>query len=218
MGYAGRKSLIKHAKELGYSPEDLVNVGLVKKLKKGFVPVISKGFYLYPHKVSDQVLVFSLKDPAKKLKYQIKKMYAGEGWLCLNQDALAADGPLIILEGEDDLLSVIDKAKQPNTIAVIGNFNTPAILAYLRDHAKGRTFYLAFDADPAGARYTARYAQAINSGGGDARAIDLSQLQAGGRKMFIDTKDIEGLYRTKQDDHSMMRNTECRVTLTFLNW
>ena len=105
--------------------------------------------------------------------YQIKKKYAGQGWLCFNQDALAEEGPIVICEGENDCLSVVGKARKPNVIGTIGNFNSPAILDYLRKHSQGRTFYLAFDKDAAGAKYTARYAQAINDGRGQARVIEI---------------------------------------------
>jgi len=175
VGYSGKKSIIAHIKKFKeYSIDDLVNIGLVKKLKKGFVPTIPSGFYVYPHFINKEILFFSIKDPTKSKKFQIQKKYAGSPWLCFHQDALNSE-KIIITEGEDDLLSIVDNLKQNNVIATLGNFNTPNILAYLRENSKGRTFHLIFDRDEAGRNYTKKYADAIHAGGGQVLVIEIPE-------------------------------------------
>ena len=175
IGYVGRWSLIKLAKECGYSVEDLVDVGLIKKLKNGYVPYIPEKFYIYPHFLNGKVLFFSIKDPTKDKKFQIRKRYASTGWLAFNQDVLDGSGPIVLTEGEDDLLSIVDRAKQSDTVCILGNFNTPAILAFLKKNSSEKTFYFAFDRDPAGKKYVEKYAQGILAGGGRVFEIEIPE-------------------------------------------
>jgi DNA primase len=164
IGVAGG-NLIAHTTEKGFAVTDLEAIGLVRKNNRGYSYTIPDGFYVFPHTKDGNVLFYTIKDPAKNHKFQVKKQFAAPGWLCMNQDALNQRS-IIIVEGENDLLSVFDKAKQHNVIATIGNFNTSNILAYLKSHAAGKTFYLVFDADEAGRRYSAKYHEAIKQGKG----------------------------------------------------
>jgi DNA primase len=171
VGFGGG-NLIAHATDEGYSVTDLESIGLVRKNNRSYSLTIPSGLYVFPHMKDGDVLFFTIKDPAKKMKFQVKKQFAAPGWLCMNQDALSQPS-VIVVEGENDLLSVFDKAKQPNVIATIGNFNTPNILAHLKSHSAGKSFYLCFDNDDAGRRYTNKYSAAILEGGGKAHAISL---------------------------------------------
>jgi DNA primase len=171
IGIAGG-NLIAHVTTQGYSVADLENVGLVRKNKQGYSNTIRSGMYVFPHTKAGDVLFFSIKDPGKRYKFQIKKKYAEPGWICMNQDALD-NSSVIMVEGEDDLLSVFDKAKQTNVAAVLGNFNTTNILTYLKNNSASKSYYLAFDNDDAGRGYTKKYSAAILAGGGKVYAIKL---------------------------------------------
>jgi Toprim-like/CHC2 zinc finger len=210
VGYAGRKSLISHVKNLKeYSVEDLVNVGLVKELRKGFVPIIPQGHYAYPHCVNGAVLFFSIKDPSGKLKFQIKKKYAGEGWLCFNQDALDRDGAVIV-EGENDLLSLLDKAKSVNVACVVGNFNSPSILDYLKTNSKGKTFNLCFDRDDAGRKYVKRYSSAILAGGGQVKVIEIPEPHNDIDDFLKASKDPQGEFKRLVEDAKVIDKPKVR--------
>ncbi|MFO8240165.1 MAG: toprim domain-containing protein, partial [Dissulfuribacterales bacterium] len=189
IGYAGRKSIIAAVKKEGYTVEDLIAIGLVKKWRKEYRAVIPEGSFIYPHRLNGKVLYFTIKTPTPSGPFQIKKRYAGEGWLCFNQDAFNGDGPVIITEGENDLISLIDKAKKPAAICTVGNFNTPNILAYLKNHSQGKIFFLCFDRDEAGRKYVSRYQQAITSGGGEVRVIEIPSPH----------KDIDDFLRAAED-------------------
>jgi len=165
-------NLIAHATENGYTATDLEEIGLIRKNNRGYSQTIPDGLYVFPHTRDWDVLFYTIKDPAKKHRFQIKKQFAAPGWLCMNQDALN-QSTIIIVEGENDLLSVYGKAKQPNVIATIGNFNTSKILAHLKSHSEGKSFYLAFDNDEAGRGYTKKYTAAILEGGGKVHVVSL---------------------------------------------
>ncbi len=189
IGYAGKKSLIAAVKKERYTVEDLIAIGLVKKWRDEYQAVIPQGSFVYPHQLDGKVLYFSIKTPSKISPFQIKKQYARRGWLCFNQDALNSKGPVIITEGENDTISVIDKAKKDYVIGVIGNYNSRNILDYMKAHSGGRTFYLCFDRDEAGKKYTDRYQQVITGAGGEVRIIEIPPTH----------KDIDDFLRAAED-------------------
>lgn len=176
VGYAGRESIIKYARKKGYKVEDLIGVGLARKWGRGYSATIPQGAFIYPQEVNGNIAYFSIKVFHGKKPFQVKKQYAGQGWLCWNQDVLGKSiGPIIICEGENDLLSLVGKAKQPDVICTIGNFNVSNILSFLQKNSKGRSFYLCFDRDEAGQKYTEKYAAAILAGGSQVRVIEIPE-------------------------------------------
>ena len=115
VGLAGG-DLIGAAGKHGITPEELHAIGLAnpKKNGGGWWPAMRKGFYVYPHVGREgKVLFFSMKDPTKKHRFQVRKAAAAEGWLCLGQEALNHHEPIVIVEGEDDRLSVMDRGGYP---------------------------------------------------------------------------------------------------------
>jgi len=198
VGYASDKSLIKHLADSGsgFQVEDLEEIGLVRKRGKGYSAVIPKGSYIYPHISNGRVLYVTIKTPKDVSDFQVKKACADAGWLCFNQDVLNSDRPVLIVEGENDLLTVVDLAKHPHTIAVIGNFNTTNICEYLKAHAKGRKFFLCFDRDDAGKKYVVRYAAAIMDGGGEAYVVRVPEPH----------NDIDEFLRDQEDPESAFKN------------
>ena len=187
VGVAGG-DLIGQATKMGFSAEELVAVGLVRKNKNGYRRYIPNGHFVYPHWSKSEVLFFSIKDPTGKKKFQILKKFADPDWLCMNQDVLGGD-VIYIVEGENDLLSIVNKDKQPNVLATIGNFNTSKILDHLSKHSAGKIFYLVFDQDEAGEKYTSKYADVITKGGGKAYKINIPPL----------SKDIDEFLRVAGD-------------------
>jgi len=175
IGYSGKNDLIVFIKKLdGYEINDLIGIGLVKKYRGQLRPTIPRGFYVYPHFIKDMIGNSTIKKhKAKKHElFQIQKKYADPEWLGLGQDALGADN-IIIVEGENDFLSVSGKAQYENVFATIGNFNSSNILKKIEKVATGKTFYLVFDNDPAGRKYTERYAPVIRKGGGRPLVVDI---------------------------------------------
>lgn len=189
----GGGSLIAHCRAKDISPEELMAVGLVQETKRGLRSTISGGVTVYPHFKGSDVLFFSLKDPEKKKPWQLKKAFAPEDWLCYGQDVLEQSEPVIIVEGENDRITIMDLAGYDHVMATIASYNEPKIIEKLKTIAKGRTWYLAFDNDPppenkpegAGARYTREYGNALFAAGGEVRIIELLP-EAEGMKVDID--------------------------------
>lgn len=174
IGYASGNLLVKAVAGAGkgFDAEDLCKVGLMRKLpSRGYLPVIPKGAFVYPHLYQGAVLYFTIKVLKDSQEFQVKKAFADRDWICFHQDALLGETPPVICEGENDCLSVMDKGGYPGAVATIGNFNTPAILQHLKDNAKGRLYYLCADRDEAGAKYIEKWGAAILEGGGEARVI-----------------------------------------------
>lgn len=185
----GGGGLIPHCRSQSVSVEELLSLGLLQKLKNdaGLRSTISGGVYVYPHFKGEDILFFTLKDPEKKKRWQLKKAFAPDGWLCYGQDVLEqTEKPVVIVEGENDRITVMDLGKYDQVMATISSYNEPAILERLKGIAKGRTWYLAFDNDPpppppkkpegAGARYIRVYANALLTGGGDVRVIRIREM------------------------------------------
>jgi len=213
VGYAGG-DLVSHMQKENITPEELKACGLIKRQKggKGWWQTIREGMFVYPHWCRGNVLFMSIKDPKKKHRYQLKKDTAAEGWICLGQDVLDREDPVIIVEGEDDRLSVMDRGGHLAAMATNGAYNERNILRRLRQVAKGRLFYLAFDEDPpirnkktgkmvegAGTRYARKYAAAVTSGGGQARIIRVGPGPDG------EKRDIDDLLRAAEDPKEELR-------------
>jgi DNA primase len=199
------------AEKAGYTVDDFVSVGLMKPLGRGFGEVIRKGMIVHPHIYKGLVQYFTIKDPTKKHEYQIKKMYTPPDWLCLGQESME-EASLFITEGENDRLAIM-RAGYTNVIATNGNYNNSAILAHIKENAKGKVFWLAFDNDipkkagqkPAGQRYTEKYTRAILDGGGTAHALAIPE-----------GKDIDDVLREADNPKAvleeLMHNAgECRL-------
>jgi len=201
----GGGNLIGYMKDKGISAEELSAVGLVRKRGRGYGVVIKDGLNVYPHFKSGDVLFFSLKDPAKKVSYQLQKIFVDPEWLCYGQDALGHGAPVVVVEGENDLLGV-RKCGYDQVMATIGAYNEGTILEYLRKNSKDRAFYLCFDRDPpvegkegAGARYTRKYANAILDGGGKVKVIGIAAGENGGKR------DIDDILREAEDPAAKLR-------------
>jgi len=174
-------SLIAHIKSLGIDPRDLLNIGLVREVDGTLWEYIPRDCFVYPHHSGGKVLFFTFKDPTKQHKFQIPKRrempngevlsFADPGWVCFGQDSLANDGCWLV-EGENDLLSLLD-AGESHVVATIGNFCTPEVTAWLSQNAEGRTYFLAFDNDDAGKKYTQHYSHIILTAGGNAKIVTL---------------------------------------------
>ena len=208
----GGGSLISHCRAQGVTTEELVGVGLVQETSRGFRSTVSAGVFVYPHFKGDDVLFFTLKDPEKKKPWQLKKAFAPKEWICYGQDALDQEGveapePVIIVEGENDRISIMDLGEWDHVIATIASYNEPAILKKLKSIAKNRTWVLCFDNEPprnnqpesAGDRYTRVYANALFAASGDVRLVDLPKKDDGGKV------DIDDVLRAAEDPAVRLR-------------
>ncbi len=116
--------LVDFLKSQGYTDDQIKASGLAKEIEhegsRHLIDVIPKNCAVFPHFDRNKVLKFTFKDPQKVHKYQIGKEYWGEGWRFYNQDALRKYQEIIVVEGENDCISVLD-AGVDHVIATTGS-------------------------------------------------------------------------------------------------
>ena len=142
-------NLTKHIMAKGFSLEDIKKTGLTGEQGKDF---FIQGLILFPHFVNGKFSHFTIKDPEKKTAYQMRKEFWDNHWRFFNQRVLG-NREVILVEGENDLLSIYDKAGLKNVVAIIGSLSGEQI-EYLKRYSKDKALYLCFDNDDAGKNYT----------------------------------------------------------------
>ena len=104
--------LVEHLRQKGYSDADIKASGLARERKDNGSVLLTdffvKGLAIFPHAADGKVLHFTIKDPAKKFAYQLPKEARAKEWRFYNQGALSRFNEIIVVEGENDLLSVMD--------------------------------------------------------------------------------------------------------------
>lgn len=157
--------LAKVLEAQGFSIEEIKASGLYVKRKRKEQPVwvdfFMPGVYIFPHRTeTGEIGHFTIKDPRKKIDYQLKSEHRLGELKFGNQRAIHQDN-LIICEGENDLASFFDIGVT-NVLATMGQL-AEAQVQWLLKHASGKRFYLFFDNDdkpgangqpPAGIKYT----------------------------------------------------------------
>ncbi|MDH4319899.1 MAG: CHC2 zinc finger domain-containing protein [Desulfobulbaceae bacterium] len=141
--------LIDHLQSKGYTPAEIIDAGLAREKDiEGAARVLDffgKGLAIYPHIERGRVLHFTMKDPAKKLAYQLPAEKRHKQWRFYNQEAMEKFQELILVEGEDDTLSVID-TKTKNVVGMIGQISDEQI-KHLKSACRGKKLYLWMDND-----------------------------------------------------------------------
>jgi DNA primase catalytic core len=161
IGWSGDQpdGLYKHLLESKINETNILTSGLVKQTEKQEVrDFFSTHLYIYPWRFHSVIGHFSFKCPTKKLAYQLPNQFRSSELLFYNQSDLFRD-LVIIVEGENDLLTVQralwndPSYKSWGVIACHGQISQKQ-LDYFRSIGKGKEFYLAFDNDDAGGKYT----------------------------------------------------------------
>ena len=124
------------------------------------------GVFIFPHRTdTGEIGHFTIKDPRKKIDYQLRSANRLTGLQWGNQKAIKHD-TIIVVEGENDQASFMD-AGIANTMATLGQLSDEQI-RWLLTHSRGKHFVLWFDYDikygengqpPAGIKYTRKLYQ-----------------------------------------------------------
>ena len=164
IGWADGK-LLPHLKERYREHPDrklafaaMMASGLVKKTDRGFHDLFRPGGYVYPVFDGKRVVTFAAKYPDDGISnYQVPRTVEingrevltwGSPFFFLNHDALGAEN-LVLVEGEDDLLSVLDLGGHESVCGLRGTPKKEQ-LAALAERRRGKRTFLAFDDDEAG--------------------------------------------------------------------
>lgn len=152
VGYSDGR-LHEHLARQGFPQELRLKSGLTNIHEGRERDYFSKGLYIYPHRTtSGQVGHFTQKDPRGKKKYQLSNDFKDPECPFYNMPALKSKGPVILVEGENDLLTVVDRGGFQNVIAGIGRLSK-AQLDYLVKWAPGKALYVCSDNDKGGENY-----------------------------------------------------------------
>lgn len=145
--------LSEHLQGKGFTDDQLISSGLVKLKEGRLQDFFFHDLFIYPHLCPQgQVGGFSIKDQRKKYKFQLAREYWGKGFIFYNMRAFSGK-ELLLVEGENDLLSVFGRGGFQNVAATNGQPSEEQ-LAYLADWAPGKTIYLCFDNDAGGHKHT----------------------------------------------------------------
>ena len=141
--------LIEYLESMGVVQDIIKETGLVNKAGKDFLP--AKAF-IYPHKVKGRVSHFTFKDPLKQKEWQLPNKHKLNGHSFYNSDSLRREGPVIVVEGENDCISV-DEAGWTGPIICCNGSISQSQLEWMSLNLAGRDVITIFDADAAGDKY-----------------------------------------------------------------
>lgn len=134
---------------MGIAPEIVAETGLLNKAGKDFLP--SKAF-IYPHKVRGRVSHFTFKDPLKQKEWQLPNKHKLNSHSFYNSDSILKEGPVIVVEGENDCISVVEAEWQAGVICCNGSISQSQ-LDWMSLNLKDRDIITIFDTDAAGDKY-----------------------------------------------------------------
>ncbi|MGD9825001.1 CHC2 zinc finger domain-containing protein [Desulfobacter sp.] len=162
--------LLTALQKQNFSMDDILGSGLaVPDKKRGYRDFFLPGLFVYPHtNKTGQVCHFSIKDPRKKLAYQLPNEHRLPGAPFFNMkpfkgNRLAMVERLVLVEGENDLLSVFGKGHCTYVAAVIGQISVDQLKYLVEWVISGppKELFLCFDNDPAGNKYRDRITEAL---------------------------------------------------------
>lgn len=166
-GWADGK-LLDHLRSKGFTDTDIIESGLAKEKEiEGALRLLDffpKGMAIFPHLSHKRVLHFTMKDPRPiptedKFKFQLPNDKRDKKWTFYGQDVLEHYEEIILVEGENDRLQVLN-AGIPYCIAMIGQISDDQIKA-LVSRCKTKHLFLWVDNDHAGRKYVRKISKAL---------------------------------------------------------
>jgi DNA primase len=218
-----RWGLYDKLKELGFEDKDILESGLCGKKEKDGRTMITDyfrdGACIYPHMSEGKIRHFTMKDPQKRgQNYQLKKEHRHDSWRFINQDALEKYDDLILIEGEDDVLTQLDIGVH-NVIGMSGMISAEQIKtlnSLMRSTTtRARVLYLWMDNDlpnDKGIRPGHDYVRKLQA---ELRGIDIKVLvYADGEDPDSYVRKLGGDIRAKREHvHGLVANA-----LDYISW
>ncbi len=147
--------LVDHLRGMGFTDTQIIESGLAKEREYDGRKVVSdyfaKGLVIFPHFSKGKVLHFTQKDPQKKIAYQLPNEFRSSSWRFYGQDALNDYDEVLLLEGENDRLQVLNTGVRA-VMGIIGQISDQQVKE-LAKRCKGKKIYLWMDNDQAGFKY-----------------------------------------------------------------
>lgn len=146
--------LLQYLTSIGFQVEDIKESGLLSRSGKS--DFFGKNFFIYPHLINGKISHFTLKDPTKSVAYQLANKHSLNGWLFYGQDSIKDCDEVIVVEGENDRLSVLESGWDKGCIATIGSVSREQI-EFIKSNLRGKRLITIFDADDAGDGYRRKF-------------------------------------------------------------
>lgn len=140
--------VLDYLEAFGIEKSILTESGLMGK-RGDFLPAKT---FIYPHMVRGRVSHFTFKDPLKQKEFQLPNRHKLNGHSFYNSDSIKLDGPIIIVEGENDAISVIEAGWSSGVICCNGQISSSQ-LEWVTTNLAKRDVITIFDTDPAGDKY-----------------------------------------------------------------
>lgn len=137
---------------LGMDPEIILSSGLINRKSQDYLPTKC---FIYPHKVRGRTSHFTFKDPTKRAEYQLPNKFKLNSHIFYNSDSLTKGGPVMLVEGENDVISLIEAGWVGGILGSIGTISATQV-EWLVTNLAGRDVITLFDSDPAGDKYRAK--------------------------------------------------------------
>lgn len=191
--------LVTYLESLGIDANIIADSGLAGKRGSDFLP--SKAF-IYPHMVRGRVSHFTFKDPLKQKAFQLPNKYKLNGHSFYNSDSSFKEGPVAIVEGENDAISLSESSWDSGVVCCIGSISSSQ-LEWLTVNLRGRDIVTFFDNDPAGDTYRLKVSKLANN------FKSLLQVKVSGQ-----CKDIDEYLKSGGDLSALVGNSTPEVTVS----
>ena len=148
--------LLEHLLSIGFSRDVIVGSGLESSsTTRDKLPTKS---FIYPHYYRGKVSHFTFKNPTPgALTYQIKKEKRRSNIEWYNESSVTSSSVVLIVEGENDILSVVDDGWEDGLIACIGSISKSQLL-WMQSNLQDKNIITLFDSDKAGDIYRKKVA------------------------------------------------------------
>ena len=141
--------VVAYLEAMGFDKELIKQCGLMSSRIHGdYLPQES---FIYPHLVRGMASHFTFKN-LSGLAFQFKKENRLNNVILYNQDSVDANEEVVIVEGENDLISIIEGGWKGGVVATNGQVSKEQI-DWLGKALPGKTLVTCFDADDAGDKY-----------------------------------------------------------------
>lgn len=141
--------LVAYLLGVGFEKELIESSGLMGKKGGDFLPAKC---FIYPHYIDGKVSHFTFKDPLKQKAYQLRNSHKLNDHSFYNSDSLKNTASVIIVEGENDVISLDECGWNGGVIGAIGQISASQ-LDWIDANLKDKSVVSIFDNDPAGDKY-----------------------------------------------------------------
>lgn len=149
-------NLIRFLHTFDFTEEELLESGLLSKDKKSSKTraFLKKGCFVYPHYVKGLVSHFTQKDPLGETPpYQIRNENRLNGHLFMGQDTVAKASKVVIVEGENDWLSLMEVMGDGIGVICTNGQVSAAQKKWVEMYCGDKEVITIFDRDDAGDKY-----------------------------------------------------------------